>query len=625
MILHIANRLKLIRIMLVFSVVITGYSIDRVRAATCARIHDIQGASHQSPCSGQSVQNVPGIVTGLYYTSGGVAGFYMQDPTPDADPNTSEGILVYAPKTPGIVVGDSVTVGGKVSEYVPGGAAGKNNLTVTEIGGKVTVNVVARGATLPAPVIVGVGGRVPPIQAIEDNPACGDMNTCKLFDPSKEGIDFWESLEGMRVQVNHALVVGPTNKFYETVIVADNGTGAALRTPRGGVIISPTNFNPQRVYLADDTLKGGGAPNSPPMNVGDTIAAVTGVIDYNFGNYRIELTQPISPVSGGLTQGLATAQTTDQLAIATFNVQNLNNSNPPEKFQKLGALVVNNLKSPDIVAVEEVQDNSGVIDDRIVAADQTWKALIDAIHAAGGPSYAFTQIDPVNDQDGGQPGGNIRQGFLYNPVRVKLVGTAGDSITADSVTCTNGAATLALSPGRLAPTDGAWQSSRKPLAAQFSFGGHTVIVIGNHFVAKLSDQPLYGHTQPPQFHSTADRLKQAVLVNAFVGEVIACEATANVVVLGDLNDYQFSTPITTLAGNLLDNLMLTLPTNEQYSYVFDGNSEVLDQILVSHNLTQKAAPAYQVVHINAEFYNDALPGSVRSSDHDPSVVRLTLP
>src|SRR6185312_16850305 len=102
-------------------------------------------------------------------------------------------------------------------------------------------------------------------------------------------------------------------------------------------------------------------------------------------------------------------------------VENLAPSNPDSKFQALAQGIVTNLASPDIIAVEEVQDNDGATDDGVVAADQTLSKLTAAIAAAGGPSYQWAEIDPVNDEDGGQPGGNTRVAFLYNPDRVTFV------------------------------------------------------------------------------------------------------------------------------------------------------------------------------------------------------------
>ena len=596
-------------------------------AAGCSRISDIQGTHEISPCADQSVSNIVGIVTAPYYSGTSRKGFYMQDPSP-ANSAASSGILVYGANAGSQAVGDLVQVSGKVSAYRPGGST-HGELTVTEITGKVAVKTTSTGNALPPPVVIGNGGRIPPSQLIEGKP-CGDIETCdSAFDPQQEGIDFWRILMGMRVQINQALVVGPTNQYYETVIVPDQGSGLVLRTPRGGAIVTATNgnvnFNPQRVFIANDIAKGNGESKFPAMNVGDTIPTVTGVLDYNFSDFRIELTQPITPTSGGLTQASATPQAADQLAIVTFNVQNFSDGVVTGKTEHLAKLVVNNLKSPDIVTVEEVQDNSGATDDGTVAADRNWAALINAITAAGGPTYKFTEIDPVNDQDGGQPGGNIRQGFLYNPARVSLISRpGGDSTIADSVTCVNNQAQLMFSPGRIDPNNPAWKDSRKPLAVEFSFNGRSVIVIGNHLVAKLADQPLFGQNQPPALFSEDQRTLQTLVINQFIGQLAACDPNVNVVVTGDLNDYQFSKPITTLAGSLLDNMMLTLPASQQYSYVFEGNSEVLDQILISHHLTQIASPEYEVVHLNAEFYNDSLPGAVRASDHDPSIVRLRV-
>ena len=621
---------RFIAILVGAALLVAGLSTThRANAATCAAIHDIQGAGHLSPCAGQTVTAVPGIVTAYYYSGSTTAkGFYMQasDASIDADPKTSEGILVFSTTAAATVaVGDAVTVNGKISEYRPGGST-SGGLTITEFGSAVTVTKVSSGNALPAAIVVGVGGRAIPAK-IENDATCTNVETCTSFDPTVSAIDLWESLEGMRVTENNAVVVGPTNQYNETVIAPDNGAGIATRTPRGGaLVIDYTNFNAQRVFIYPDILKGSGGSAPTPMNVGDTLATVNGIVDYAFGNFNIELTSQVTPVSGGLTQAVATAQTTNQLAIATFNVENFNiATDPPAKVTKLGALIVNNLKSPDIVTVEEVQDNTGPTDDGVVASGQNWNALINAITTAGGPTYQYTEIDPVDKQDGGQPGGNIRQGFLYNPARVTLVSRAGgNSTNANSVVCNNGMAQLQYSPGRIDPTNTAWSSSRKPLAAEFTFNGKTVIVVGNHFNSKGGDTPLFGFTQPINEVTSAQRVNQAISVNNFVTQITTCQSAANVVVLGDLNDYQFSTPITTLTGTVLDNLMLTLPVNQRYSYDFEGNSEVLDQILISKNLTATASAQYEVVHINAEFFNGTLTGSVRVSDHDPSVTRLTI-
>ena len=87
-----------------------------------------------------------------------------------------------------------------------------------------------------------------------------------------------------------------------------------------------------------------------------------------------------------------------------------------------------NLASPDIISLEEVQDNDGATNDGVVAADQTITKLEAAIKAAGGPAYDSRSVDPVNDQDGGQPGGNIRNVFLFNPAVVSFVDAGATTV-----------------------------------------------------------------------------------------------------------------------------------------------------------------------------------------------------
>ena len=62
----------------------------------------------------------------------------------------------------------------------------------------------------------------------------------------------------------------------------------------------------------------------------------------------------------------------------------------------------------------------------------------------------------------------------------------------------------------------------------------------------------------------------------------------------------------------LTDLITTLPANQQYTYDFDGVSEVLDHILLTKGI---GTFTYQVVHVNAEFANQV-------SDHDPQVVDI---
>jgi predicted extracellular nuclease len=94
----------------------------------------------------------------------------MQDPTPDTDEATSEGILVFGSGVGALVnVGDHVSVSGRVLEFRPGGES-TDNLTTTEITTPgLSVAVLSSGNPLPAPTVVGATGRVPPSTVIEDD------------------------------------------------------------------------------------------------------------------------------------------------------------------------------------------------------------------------------------------------------------------------------------------------------------------------------------------------------------------------------------------------------------------------------------------------------------------------
>lgn len=177
-------------------------------------------------------------------------------------------------------------------------------------------------------------------------------------------------------------------------------------------------------------------------------------------------------------------------------------------------------------------------------------------------------------------------------------------------------AQLQFSPGRIDPTNAAFNSSRKPLAGEFTFNGSKLFVIANHFNSKGGDQPLFGRFQPPLLTSEVQRKQQAQIVNTFVKSILAADAKANIVVLGDFNDFEFSEPIKALKGGVLTDLIETLPANERYTYVFEGNSQTLDHILVSSNLLAQTT-LFDVVHVNAEFADQI-------SDHDPSVAYFAL-
>ncbi|MFJ2475720.1 endonuclease/exonuclease/phosphatase family protein [Streptomyces sp. NPDC087659] len=581
---------------------------DAENADAAVRIHDIQGTTRTSPLVGRQVADVEGIVIGVR-TYGSSRGFWIQDPQADADPATSEGLFVFTSSTPTVATGDAVKVSGTVGEFVPGGL-NSGNQSITQIS-KPAVTVVSSGNALPAPVTINARS-VPSAYAPEGDPAAGNSINALPLRPRAYALDYYESLEGSNVRIGTSRVVGATDPYSELWVTVKPWENP---TVRGGARYgSYTSQNTGRLQI--QSLVPVAQQPFPKANVGDVLSGTTeGPLDFNqFGGYTLTARTLGTVQDRGLERESARQERRGELSVATYNVENLDPSDPQEKFDALARAVVDNLATPDIIALEEIQDNTGAKNDGVVAADQTVRKFTEAIVAAGGPAYDFRSVDPEDNKDGGEPGGNIRQVFLFNPERVSFTDRAGGTATAaTAVVREKGRAALTLSPGRVDPANAAWENSRKPLAGEFVFRGRTVFVIANHFGSKGGDEGLTSHHQPPARSSEAKRLLQAQTVNVFVKDILKAQRNADVVVLGDINDFEFSETTKALtAGGALYPAIKSLPRVERYSYVYQGNSQVLDQILTSPSIDDFS---YDSVHINAEFAD-------QNSDHDPQVLRF---
>jgi endonuclease/exonuclease/phosphatase family metal-dependent hydrolase len=625
------------------------------------RIHDIQGRQHISPFNNAPVLAVPGVVTALRSN-----GFYYQDPQPDADPRTSEGIFVFTSGPPTVAPGEAVTVSGTVSEFRRGGGT---NLTITQI---TRPEVTPAGTGTIAPTIVGRGGRVPPNEIVDNDtvdPGGEDPTTFggdleaksrpfpqeqdPTFDPEQDGIDFHESLEGMLTQINRATAVAPTSDFgsnREIPVVADGGADANVLSPRGTLVVrgfdrsAPQeyrlgDFNPERLILNDL-----GDPRGAFLPFVDTRDRLTqpvrAVVDYSFGNFKYLVVSDPRVADGRLEpERTRSRDRDDELAVASYNVENLDGLDPQERYDRIARQITYNLRSPDILSLEEVQDNDGATSPAPTQADVTYKRLIEAIRRAGGPVYDYRQIDPAPASDGGEPGGNIRVAFLFRKDRrdLRFVDRPGGNATTptEPAAAPGGGAQLTLSPGRIDPTNPVWSSSRKPLAGEFRYRGRPLFVVGNHFNSKGGDDPVFGRFQEPRRSSENQRRGsatdpsdttrgQAGVVNAWVRRLLDIDRRARVVVLGDLNDFDFSETLRVLeegdevgGSRELVNLFHFLPRSQRYTYVFQGNAQVLDHILVSPFLLFEGRPDLDVVHMNAEFFDQA-------SDHDPPITRIEI-
>lgn len=555
--------------------------VDFSTMAPLTHIYDIQGAGHTSAYAGKLV-NTQGVVTAI--DTNGSKGFWIQDINGDGNAATSDGVFVFSSSGSATVkVGDLVSLQGTVDEYAGSNA---NNLTTTEIKDISGLTILSSGNVIAATVI-GADGRQAPGEVI-------DSDNFGSFNPEHDAIDFYESVEGMLVQVKDAAVIATTYQSA-TWILPDGGASATNANDRGSVTRDAGDVNPERLQLYSDSGVNGQVITSDNFIPGDHLGNVTGVMHYFGGNYEFVPTAALNVVSH-TTIALETTTLqgdTAHMTVGAYNVENLDPNDPPAKWAALGNDIAHSLNAPDVLGVEEIQDSNGT-GTGVLDATVTLQKLVDSIVAAGGPRYAWVVINPTTENsNGGEPNGNIRTAILYNPARVSYVD--GSAKLLDDVTPANG---------------DSFHNSRKPLVADFSFHGETVTYIGVHDYSRLGSDELFGKDQPAINSGDARRTDQTAAVLDFVQKLTAVKPDANIVVAGDFNGYHYETAQSQLeAGGLLKNMVWTLPAWDRYSSAFEGQNEQIDQLYVSSNVAGSAV--FDNVHLNT---NQAY--GTRPSDHD---------
>jgi predicted extracellular nuclease len=596
-------------------------------AIPAVSIPEIQGAGHISPYVGQTV-TTEGVVTAVAFD-----GFYVQDPDGDGDDATSDGMFVFMGSSCSVCpsVGDEVQLTDQVAEFIPGGA-GTGNLSTTEMAFPI-INVLSSGNPLPAPVIIGTSGRIPPnvITISEEELPVNLQTDPGVFNPETDGIDFYESLEGMLVTIEDPVAVSATRRFSsfssELFTLPNNGHPKIIepnntRTDRGGINLAAGSdgygdTNPERVQIQFDsspTTIGTLYPfPAPVITVGDRLSDVTGVVGYEFGNFEVKVIDQVAINPSGL--GLETTSLVgiaNKVTVASYNVLNLSpDSSDDNQRATLADHIVNNMGSPDVIALQEIQDNSGEDDDGTTAANLTLQALVDAISAAGGPNYNFFDVAPADGTSGGVPGGNIRNAFLYNPNRVVL-----DSF-------------VSLTPSVLSAADvddpNAFAGTRDPLAATFTFDGKMFTVINNHLTSRFGSTPIFGGPQPFFQAGETQREAQVQALNDYVDFLLDADKDARVIVLGDLNTFDFTDDLTEILPGTLDgkaimkSLLGEVEDDNRYTFIFDGNSQVLDHIFATRSLLEGGE--MDIVYVNVDFPRV---DNTTGSDHEPLVARFDL-
>lgn len=441
------------------------------------------------------------------------------------------------------------------------------------------------------------------------------------LDPSQYGIDFWESLSGELVTIRGPCALSRPNSFNDTWVVGEwNTTGENLR---GGLTMSDRDANPEAILIGSPL---DGTANPSTTLLGDSLEEITGVITQGFGFYRILPTTRIRTVSSRSPAvppptTLESSGSCDGITVGQYNVENLQPAS--DNLQAIASHIVEYLKTPDLLFLQEVQDNNGAVNDAVVSADITLTTLRDAINTlSSSTNYSFVDLPPVDDQNGGQPGGNIRTAYLYKADRIRLVnGTAGSSTQANEVLP---GPSLRYNPGVIDPTNAAWDASRRPLAAHWETVGSegTFFTFNNHWTSKGGSSSLHGDARPPVNNGITQRVAQAQVLGSFIRSILDADANANVMSAGDYNEFSPVQPLrtfTSVSGLRELDEALGLPETEKYSYLFDMNTQALDHMFVSPRLATSAGSASEHVHVNTWTTVDA-----QASDHDPSVSRFDV-
>jgi predicted extracellular nuclease len=265
------------------------------------------------------------------------------------------------------------------------------------------------------------------------------------------------------------------------------------------------------------------------------------------------------------------------------------------QLAKLALAIEVELELPEIIVAQEVE-NTAIL-----------QALGDRVNAAAGTDYVAVSFE-TSDARG------IEVGFLWDADRVELL---------DAYQLSGPDVEAAFGPSSASP-------GREPLVGVFEVEGETLTIVGNHFKSKSGDDALYGVDWPPIRITEVQRKMQAQVVRDFVNGILDADPKALVMVAGDLNDFQFGEPgegpdhpLAILEGGAgevgLTNLLNLEKEAERYTYLYDGNSQVLDHMLVSPALYDLFG-AVDALHFNAS-YPDGLGEDastpLRASDHDP--------
>lgn len=581
---------------------------------TLTPIHDIQGNGNSSPLVGQSVTTT-GIVTGRKTN-----GFFIQEPdaTVDADPNTSEGMFVFTSSAPsaGINVGDSVRVTATVAEFIS--ATSDEPVTISD-------PKTATELTSPTTTILSSGNPLPV-------PMTEAIFTSAAASRSAE----LEKYEYMRVSVSSLTVTEPTNNnfgefwgvttgtprpFRETGIesgdpipAADQGAFAGTQPPN--IPIFDGNF--ERIMIDSDEATNTSNTRRSALFVttGAVITGIVGPLDYSFDNYRVVLDfGATTNVTPGITAAIPIpTPAASEFTISHANLENFSSSNAT-KLSKASLAIRNVLHTPDVVGLIEIDTSTSA------------QALANKINADVGNPSAVNYVVYFNDTAATQD-----IGYLVNTARVPAPAAPTPYHPASTFTYCGVTDTLHDRPSLVLNVD----------FPQPGGGTVPVTIILNHTKSLIAvdSQKSYGTcgTGTEGARNREKRRQQA----EDIADLIALHISENLVVLGDMNAFDFNDGFQDMVGTLkgspapadqvvepstdrwsysLTNLVSTLPADQRYSFAFEGNAQALDHVLVNSAMLQRNT-RYAYARYNGDFSNDYSTNAntpERVADHDAPV------
>jgi uncharacterized protein len=642
----------------------TNITLTVAQPAPIVDIHDIQGvksttAATISPFVGQKVQTT-GIVTAVLSN-----GFFIQSQSPDNNPLTPEGIEVFTSSKPPatVVIGNVVTVTGTVATFP---AATASHTPATEISGTPIITLVSTGNALPTPITLTAAMLTPTGGLYQLTPYEGMRVTV----PSMTSIS---GTNGSITSANEPTETATSVGYFYAVIT---GTQRPFREP--GIDIrdvpvpgAPANIaqfddNPERI-LVDSTIAGG---TSLEISTGAVLPNVTGVLDFTFSNDSfydpsrliLDVAYDRTQVTPGMTVQPVPAAAANEFTVASFNIERFYNTNSADdlyyvpagvngfngssstpilstgqtfvseavdvtqaaytrRLQKVSLAIRNVLNTPDIVTLEECENQS-------VAND-----IANQINTDAGIPNLYTAYSTDNSTFFSQDGTGISVGFLVKNSTVDKLGFTQFGQN-ESFTPTTSSSPITLN-------DRPWLVLNAGIK-RANAKDYPVTVIVNHMKAL---------TGVNSTTSTSTRQKKELQAEDIAKYIQTLQAAGQHVISGgDFNAFEFSDGYTDtlatytntnvlpatqvvqpgVAGLVtppLTDLALLLPQNQRWSYVEDGSAQILDHIVVTPELV--AAGAHMAyAHLDADFplaaYNDATTPA-RTSDHDAAVGYFTLP